>query len=85
MPGVSAMENIVEAIFEGGIFRPTSPVSLPEGERVSLTITESNHASGPATADLEAWQSVFAGLSDEDLATVEAHAARSPFFDETEL
>lgn len=26
----------VDAIFEGGVFRPTGPVSLPEGTRVQL-------------------------------------------------
>lgn len=28
--------DTVDAIFEGGVFRPTSPVSLPEGTRVRL-------------------------------------------------
>jgi predicted DNA-binding antitoxin AbrB/MazE fold protein len=30
--------HVVEAVFENGAFRPASPVSLPEGARVRLSI-----------------------------------------------
>ncbi len=28
----------IEAVFEGGVFRPTVPVSLPEGSRVTVVV-----------------------------------------------
>jgi predicted DNA-binding antitoxin AbrB/MazE fold protein len=31
--------NSIDAIFENGVFRPSEPVNIPEGERVSLVVT----------------------------------------------
>jgi predicted DNA-binding antitoxin AbrB/MazE fold protein len=30
--------NTIDAIFENGVFRPSEPVNIPEGERVSLVV-----------------------------------------------
>ena len=30
--------NSIDAIFENGVFRPSEPVNIPEGERVSLVV-----------------------------------------------
>lgn len=30
--------STIEAVFEGGVFRPTAPVSLPEGSRVTVVV-----------------------------------------------
>jgi predicted DNA-binding antitoxin AbrB/MazE fold protein len=32
------MSQITSAIFDGGVFRPESPVSLPPGTRVTLVV-----------------------------------------------
>jgi predicted DNA-binding antitoxin AbrB/MazE fold protein len=43
------MNESVEAIFENGVFRPLSPVDLPEGEHVHLKIVPSQQgAQDPA-------------------------------------
>ena len=34
----ASMTYRVEAIFEGGVFRPTDPLDLPDGQRVSLKV-----------------------------------------------
>lgn len=38
------MTKTIEAVFENGAFRPTEPVSLSEGERVQITVTQRNAA-----------------------------------------
>ena len=37
---VSNMSQIIDAIYENGIFRPLSPVDLPEGTRVRIATEE---------------------------------------------
>ena len=32
------MSARIEAVFEGGVFRPLQPIDLAEGERVQLTV-----------------------------------------------
>lgn len=38
------MPQFIQAIFEGGVFRPLEPVQLAEHRQVSLTVTESPSA-----------------------------------------
>ncbi len=42
------MSTHLEAVYENGIFRPLQPVSLPEHQRVTLTIEEGMEADSTA-------------------------------------
>ncbi|HEX5105244.1 MAG TPA: antitoxin family protein [Pirellulaceae bacterium] len=44
------MSQRIEAIFQNGTFRPQVPVSLAEGQRVSLSVESRPAASHPAGA-----------------------------------
>ncbi len=37
----------IEATYDGGVFRPEEPVSLPDRARVRLTVHEEGEAPGP--------------------------------------
>jgi predicted DNA-binding antitoxin AbrB/MazE fold protein len=52
------MNTHLEAIFEGGVFRPLQPVDLPEHQRVTLTIGMPSAAADEANFPLspEQWQ-----------------------------
>jgi predicted DNA-binding antitoxin AbrB/MazE fold protein len=41
----------VEAIFQGGAFRPVGPVDLPENQRVRLSISPVSPAAAPEWVD----------------------------------
>ena len=41
----------IEAIFEHGVFRPTGPVSLPEGSRVTVVVEDPATSHPEPTAD----------------------------------
>jgi len=49
----------VEAIYEGGVFKPVGPVELPEKQRVQLSVRPL-----PAT-DVQAWMDEARRLRDE--------------------
>lgn len=34
------MTTIIQAVYEGGVLRPTKPLALPEGETVDVIITQ---------------------------------------------
>jgi predicted DNA-binding antitoxin AbrB/MazE fold protein len=36
------MSERIEAVYQGGVFHPQVPVSVPEGERVSLDVGSAN-------------------------------------------
>ena len=61
------MQRTVEAIFEGGVFKPLERVDLEDQQRVRL-IVESEH--DVAQRELAAWEEVYDGLSDSDVAEV---------------
>ena len=42
------MSNHIEAVYENGVFRPLSPVDLPDGERVHLAVTPVRETEDPA-------------------------------------
>lgn len=42
------MNPRIEAIFEGGVFRPLQPIDLPEGERVQITVSATDVGDDPA-------------------------------------
>jgi predicted DNA-binding antitoxin AbrB/MazE fold protein len=62
----------VDAIFQDGVFRPVSPPELREGERVRLTVERAAQATPEDVLRLA--RRVYEGLSEEDVAEVEAVA-----------
>ena len=73
------MQQTVEAVFEGGMFRPVVPqlLSLSEGQRVRLTV-ETEESRGDA---LGLATGVYAGLSKKEIDEVERIALnRQTFF-----
>ena len=62
----------VDAIFENGVFKPVGPPELREGERVRLTIERQAQATPEDILTLAS--RVYEGLSEEDIAEVEAAA-----------
>lgn len=65
------MSQKVEAIYEDGVLKPLQPLALAEHQRVSVTIDELPVAESPEDA-LKAWQQIYEGLSDEEIAELEA-------------
>lgn len=66
------MKRTLPAVYEHGVLTPLEPLDLPEHQRVIITI----HRASPERPDemLEVWQHVYDGLSDEEIAQVEAIA-----------
>jgi len=62
----------VQAIFQDGVFRPVSRPDLPEGQRVRLTVERVAQATPEDILKLA--RRVYEGLSEEDIAEVEAVA-----------
>jgi predicted DNA-binding antitoxin AbrB/MazE fold protein len=73
--------RVLEAIYEGGVLKPLQDPNLEEHQRVLLEIRPAPRES--ASSALQAWHGVYEGLSDEEIATVEAIALdRSHFLRE---
>jgi predicted DNA-binding antitoxin AbrB/MazE fold protein len=75
------MVKVLDAVYENGVLKPLVDLGLAEHQRVVLEIWLPSKA-GEESA-LEAWQQVYEGLSEEDIAEVEAIALnRSGFLRE---
>jgi predicted DNA-binding antitoxin AbrB/MazE fold protein len=75
------MVKVLEAVYEDGVLKPLGDPGLTEHQRVVLEIQLPSKA-GEESA-LEAWQRVYEGLSEEEIAEVEAIALnRSGFLRE---
>ncbi len=66
------MTQRVEAIYEDGVLKPLQPVQLPEHQRVLLAIRPLPQLSPDEILELA--QQVYAGLSEEEIAEIEAIA-----------
>ncbi|HVR97100.1 MAG TPA: antitoxin family protein [Thermoanaerobaculia bacterium] len=66
------MTRTLEAVYEDGVLRPLEDPGLEEHQRVLLEIRiePQEHISSP----LDAWQGVYEGLSEDEIAEVEAIA-----------
>lgn len=73
------MKATVDAIFEGGVFKPVERPEIPEGEHVQLTVET---APRPELEDpLELAARVYRGLRPEEIDEIERIALdRSLFF-----
>jgi len=66
------MEYTLEAIYEGGVFKPLKSFKLPDHQKVTITI---HHPSLENPDEkLESWQQVYAELSDQDIVEIESLA-----------
>lgn len=68
------MKATVEAIFEGGVFKPVERPEIPEGEHVQLTVETAEPAGREDPLDLAA--RVYQGLRPEEIDDVERIALR---------
>ena len=66
------MEYTLEAIYEGGVFKPMKSLKLPEHQRVTITIHQTP-VENPSE-ELDSWHQVYAGLSDQDIIEIESIA-----------
>jgi predicted DNA-binding antitoxin AbrB/MazE fold protein len=62
------MPRTVEAIFEGGVLKPTSPLNIPEHKKVTLIIEDEIEESLDI---LSLATMVYNGLSPEDIKNIE--------------
>ena len=62
--------RVVEAIYANGTRKPSETLDLPEHQRVRITIHAPIVASPEET--LAAWQQVYEGCADEEIAQLEA-------------
>jgi predicted DNA-binding antitoxin AbrB/MazE fold protein len=73
--------RVLEAIYEDGVLKPLADPGLAEHQRVVVEIRPAEETG--TGSPLEAWQQVYAGLSETDVAEVEAIALdRSHFLPE---
>ena len=66
------MVRVVEAIYEDGVLRPLADPGLADQQRVVLEIRVPT--AGETASELRAWHQVYEGLSETDVADVEAIA-----------
>ena len=66
------MTRILEAVYEDGVLRPLEDPGLQEHQRVLLEIRFEPREQ--ASSALEAWHQVYEGLSEGEIADVEAMA-----------
>jgi predicted DNA-binding antitoxin AbrB/MazE fold protein len=66
------MTRTITAVYEGGLFKPLESLELPEHTKVRLTIEIEAEASTRAQMILELARQSCEGLSEEQMATLEA-------------
>ena len=64
------MSQIIHAVFENGVFRPTEKVRLPEHVEVDITIQENNETEGIARVAEESGAFDYLSDSGEDIYTI---------------
>ena len=64
------MSQLIHAVFENGVFRPTEKVRLPEHVEVDITIQENNETEGIARVAEESGAFDYLSDSDEDIYTI---------------
>ncbi len=63
------MTRLLTAVYENGVFRPLEDPGLEEHQKVRVEILAEPETSPEAT--LAAWQSVYGGLSDDQIREIE--------------
>jgi len=67
------MTRKVPAVYEQGVLKPLEPLALPEGQRVTVTVEPVEEQLSPDEI-LDLAHQVYEGLSDEEIAEIEAIA-----------
>lgn len=76
------MTQIIDAVYEKGVFRPLELVTLADGQKVKLSVEAAEGAPSPAEI-LGLAAKVYEGLSEDEIGEIEAIALdRSSFFSE---
>lgn len=74
---IAGAHQELEAVYQGGVFRPLTKPALTDGARVHLLV----EMAPPSNDPLELAAEVYAGLTSQDIADVEAVVLdRSTFF-----
>lgn len=66
------VNRYIEAIYEGGVFKPLEPVDLAEHERVRLTIEAAAVSEQQVEEMLELAFATYEGLTPEEIQQIEA-------------
>ena len=75
------MSEVIEAIYEQGVFKPLQALEIPEGQHVRLVVETAEAKTAEDMLALAA--QVYEGLSPEDVDTIEEIACnRRDFFGE---
>jgi predicted DNA-binding antitoxin AbrB/MazE fold protein len=75
------MSEVIEAIYEHGVFKPLQELEIPDGQHVRLVVERSKVTTSEDMLALAA--QVYEGLSPEDVAAIEEIACtRRDFFGE---
>ena len=64
------MSQIIHAVFENGVFRPTEKVRLPENVEVDITIQDNSETEGIARVAEESGAFDYLSDSGEDIYTI---------------
>ena len=72
------MTQSFEAIVENGIIRPVTPVALPEGAKLEVTVTRRDRLTPQEILDLAA--SVYEGLTEAEIDEIERIAIGETWF-----
>jgi predicted DNA-binding antitoxin AbrB/MazE fold protein len=74
------MSQIIEAVYEHGVFRPLDPVVLPEGAHVQVRLPELTPLQQERLAALEAFEEDREAWSEEQWSRFEEAVQRRPWF-----
>jgi predicted DNA-binding antitoxin AbrB/MazE fold protein len=75
------MTRTITAVYENGLLKPLDSLDLPECARVLLTVETEEEAVARAQKVLDLARKSYAGLSEEEIAAVEAaHLDETHFF-----
>ena len=81
------MSQIIEAIYQNGVFRPLAPISanIHDGEKVMIEVSEKEFVVSDENPIMKLAENFYEGLSAEDVAEIERVTLdRSNFFGERE-
>ncbi len=74
------MSNIVEAVYENGVFRPLEPVALVEGEHVRVHVPVLMPNQQERLAALDAFEQESADLTEAQWHVFDEAVERRPWF-----
>ena len=68
------MGQVLKAVYEEGVFKPLEKPDLAEHQKVVIELRAVLRTEADVERELQAWAGVYDGLSDEEIAEVEAIA-----------